>query len=429
MDKNVALIMRGELGNKGAQAMVFATVSEIASRFPELIPVVVSAADCAPIGIERIKHRSSREDLDNFKFKIVWGGTPDASEYLLGCMPKGNVVRRAKQLCLRFNRIKDYKQLSILFDRTAICFDISGFAFGDKWGFENCLDYLRRLEVYAKGDFPTYLMPQSFGPFQFSSAEEREIILEKAREKMPLMRCIFAREKQGYEDLNALNQELNIYMSDDIVLQSNDLVLSSIFKQVPKPKHFKRRGRTVGIVPNARNEDHCDVKWLNQFYCMLIDSLLTNGYENILLIRHASEDISICTRIKSQYAQDGRVRLLDDDLYCFEYGEIFAACDFVIASRFHSIVHAYREGIPCIALGWAVKYRELLERCGQNGLAFDVTSPDFNPNDVLAAVDRVIAEHDELSSRIKAAVAEARRHNVFDVVEQDFRSLQGGRAR
>lgn len=164
-------------------------------------------------------------------------------------------------------------------------------------------------------------------------------------------------------------------------------------------------------------------------YKKLIQHLADIGYEDILLIRHASEDLEQCNEIKALFPLDQRVRILGEDRYCFEYGEIFAACDFAIASRFHSIVHAYREGVPCIALGWAVKYLELLERCGQNGLAFDVTSPGFNPDDVLAAVDRVIAEHDELSGRIKAAVAEARRHNVFDAVEEDFKSLQGGGAR
>lgn len=166
-----------------------------------------------------------------------------------------------------------------------------------------------------------------------------------------------------------------------------------------------------------------------RMYQAVINYLLGLGYEDILLIRHASEDLKQCNEIKALFPTDQRVRVLGEDRYCFEYGEIFAACDFVIASRYHSIVHAYREGVPCIALGWAVKYLELLERCGQDGLAFDVTSPGFNPDDVLAAVDRVIAEHDELSGRIKATVAEARRHNVFDAVEEDFKSLQGGGAR
>ena len=425
MNKSIALIMRGELGNKGAQAMVFATVSEIVSRFPELTPVVVSAADCAPVGIERIKHRNTRIDQNNFNFKIAWGGTPDASEYLLGCAPRGGFVRRTKQWCLRLNRKRDYEELLRLFDCTAICFDISGFAFGDKWGFENCLDYLRRLEVYAKGDFPTYLMPQSFGPFSFSSSEERRIIVDKARETLPLMRCVFAREKQGYDDLRALCSNVNISMSDDIVLQSDNLVLSRIFKRVPNLKHFKAAEHTVGIVPNVRNEDHCDVNKLDRFYFRLIDYLLSNGCKNILLIRHSTEDISACMRIKSQFGQNDRVKVLSDDLYCFEYGDIFAACDFLIASRFHSIVHAYREGVPCIALGWAVKYRELLERCGQKGLAFDITSTDFNSDGVFAAVDRVMAKHDELSVRIRDAVADARNHNVFDAVEADYRALRG----
>ena len=44
---------------------------------------------------------------------------------------------------------------------------------------------------------------------------------------------------------------------------------------------------------------------------------------------------------------------------------------FIVASRFHAIVHAFKNGIPCIALGWATKYYDLMKQFGQEQYMLD----------------------------------------------------------
>lgn len=424
MKKKYALIIGGELRNKGAQAMTFIAVSELRKRFPSLTPVLVSSGDVKQLFIDRVRGKKNRID-GRCSFEIVWGSDSNSVDYLL----HSHVQKSAKQFLRRINTLlekkKELQRLKEIYEQAAICLDVSGYAFGDKWGFEGCINYLRRIESIINYKIPLYIMPQSFGPFNDFSPEEFDEVKANARQTLPKARIVMAREKQGYCALKSLCPDACIRESEDLVLQGGfdpDTVLTSY----DKPVNIQQLTRCAGIVPNIRNQNRMDPFILDKLYRQVIDHLLSIGFQRIYIIRHSSEDLRSCERIKSMYEADDRIALLSEDLYCFEYAGIFRECSLVIASRFHAIVHCFREGIPCIALGWAVKYRELLERCGQDGLAFDVTSPDFDPNDVLSAVDRVIAERDELSNRIMAAVAEAQQHNVFDIVEEDFKSLQGG---
>ena len=66
-----------------------------------------------------------------------------------------------------------------------------------------------------------------------------------------------------------------------------------------------------------------------------------------------------------------------------EYSLMVRQFDFIIASRFHSIVHAYKEGVPAIIFGWATKYQELAGHFDQSKFVFDITD---KPNDKFEAI-------------------------------------------
>ncbi|MDZ7835034.1 MAG: polysaccharide pyruvyl transferase family protein [Alkalibacterium sp.] len=66
------------------------------------------------------------------------------------------------------------------------------------------------------------------------------------------------------------------------------------------------------------------------------------------------------------------VILLDRDISSLEFDILVEKLDFIIGSRFHSIVHSYKNHVPCIAIGWATKYHELLKLFGQYDYMFDV---------------------------------------------------------
>ena len=70
------------------------------------------------------------------------------------------------------------------------------------------------------------------------------------------------------------------------------------------------------------------------------------------------------------FASSENVYFIEDDMNCLEYGGFVKQFDFIIASRFHAIVHAYKENVPAIILGWAVKYHELAKNLNQEKFVF-----------------------------------------------------------
>ncbi len=409
--KSYILIIGGELRNKGAQAMSFIVVEEMKKRFPELTPVLISDGDASPNVLERLKGKKRRKDLDSFTFPIKRSVNTERIASIK------RVLKRVVFFRSDVRNIKYYKD-------AAFCVDISGFAFGKKWGYDACVNYLRRLELILKYNTPVFLLPQSFGPFDFEEDKQTNNLRHYANHILPKVKKIYAREQDGYEKMIELCPSAHIVKRPDIVLQNRELDLKYVFQNQPDycshiPKSLQGN---VGIVPNMRNYDHGNSSILDKMYKEIVSLLLDKG-KNVCLIRHASEDLEICSRIKSWFAEDNRVEIYGEDRYCFEYELLFERCDFLIASRFHSIVHAYKCTKPCIAIGWAVKYYELLDSVGQAEYVFDVSSPDFEPNSVLNAVAYFVDNSEALKPAIQNAVSKAQCESIFDEVEQEVRAI------
>ena len=90
----------------------------------------------------------------------------------------------------------------------------------------------------------------------------------------------------------------------------------------------------------------------------------------IYLVAHAGEDLEMCKEVKRRINNNDSVVLIDHVLYSFNYEAFVSNMDFVIASRYHSLIHAYKKSTPAIILGWAEKYEELakklIEEVGEN---------------------------------------------------------------
>ena len=149
-----------------------------------------------------------------------------------------------------------------------------------------------------------------------------------------------------------------------------------------------------------------------------ITSYILQAGKTVYIFRHSREDFPICEMIAEQFQSNKNVVLLDNEFSCLEYDEFVKKFDFVICSRFHGCVHAYRNYIPCILLGWAIKYQELAENVGQGQYAFDITSRDFSPDKVIAATENLIANLNAEAGIIKEHVVEIQKHNCFDQIEE-----------
>jgi colanic acid/amylovoran biosynthesis protein len=96
---------------------------------------------------------------------------------------------------------------------------------------------------------------------------------------------------------------------------------------------------------------------------------------------------------------------------------VIKATDVVIASRFHSLVFALSLGIPCIAISWAHKYRELFKLFGMED--FVVEDTKMNEAAILQLFEQLTSEYSAWQSKISTVLPELKQRNaeVFDLLK------------
>ena len=390
--KNI-IITGGELFNKGAQAMTFVAVDECKKRFPNHKIYVLSEMDL----------RRSKEDKDQYAFRFAgWYPVKFAN-----CQTSPML----RTMCLLRNG-KELRECEALYKNCDLMIDVSGYGLGSNFGPNQLSNYINHLEFAKAFKIPYYLMPQSFGPFDFDG--EKKNITENLPDLLRSVKLICAREKEGYKALTEEYQLHNVRILPDIVLNNKGITLSNIYKKIPTETSPVVTENSIALVPNERIASALGKDSAIELYKTITAFLLNKG-RKVYIISHASADQTLCREIKDSFPAENLIHL-DKDFTCLEYNELVKRFRFVIASRFHAIVHAYKNSVPCIAVGWADKYRNLLAEFEQERFAFDVRS-DCTINQIEDQI-RYLDEHtEEESARIKMHLAKIQENNVFDLIE------------
>lgn len=315
------LITGAGFHNMGAQAMLYTTVYEIYKVYPDAVIWVL------PLGNEKFYSDKIRK---KHKFKFWFEGWEDAS-----------------------------LTYALLMGITAII-DISGYIFSTsrirEW-------YVNCLKASYEFDIPVYLMPQSFGPFSFSEEKNKElkVLLSNVNE-------IYAREIGGYNNLISNFDLSNVKIAKDIVLTEKyidySMILNGNIDSIVIPKN------SIALIPNIRLFDYIDKTKLYSFYYQIVNIMIGLN-KKVYIINHA-EDFEICRCIYEHFTENENVILWEDELNSIIFESMVSDFDYIISSRYHSIVQGYKKNVPSIVIGWADKYKELVELFGQDNYLFDI---------------------------------------------------------
>ena len=402
--KNI-LITGANFGNKGAQAMLFVTISEIRSRYPDV----------------QIYY-TTRENLkisDGFKFTAV-----DKYTFINAFALKAQTVNKcqfwreaAKQalrsLAKRNYRalFSDYKYLSLI-DSLDLILDISGFNLSSLFSLRSNDFYLKMIAYSRKCGIPIILLPQSFGPFDYGQTSSPYIQNMHEILQYPLM--IYARERSGYDLLVKQFNLKNVVLSDDLVLQNRKIYWDHICEADTFPHLDLKISSTenIAIIPNRKIIQKCPHIDIYSLYNDIISVLLQNK-KSIYLIYHSSEDYTICKKIKKAFIAEPSVVLLPQELSCYDYTNIITHFDYIIASRFHSIVHAFKQHVPCLGLGWAQKYQDLFDRLAQQDYILDMRK-EFSSTQVIDRLNMLERNHFSEQTVIEDKLKMIQSTNCFD---------------
>ncbi|WP_371267487.1 polysaccharide pyruvyl transferase family protein [Streptococcus sp.] len=405
------LVVGGNFFNKGAQSMLFITVQEILSRYPH-----------AQIKFATHEYYNSKE----YTFERLYRTTTTELYALNQLKFSEQVYFYIKEFVKIFlkgqTNINQLSDLKKCLSNCDLIIDISGFAIGNKWSIDVQESYLNIIRLAKLYKVPVYLMPQSFGPFNYS--DEKKYLLKELKDLLQYPNIIFARENEGKELLEQYFNLTNVSLSTDLVLQSKGVNLNNIYRYNKQSYNIPNIDTTnnVAIVPNMQCFRHGNKEKNFSIYSQIIDLLLQKG-KTIYLVRHSVDDLEICKALKNRYLHQSDVILLENDFSCLEYDEFIKKFQFIICSRYHGVVHAYRNGTPAILLGWAVKYLELAQRVNQEQFSFDILNDKLEINKVIEAVNDMIANWEQYSHEINKHIKDIQQNNCFDILEQNFLNI------
>lgn len=399
------VITGGQMFNKGAEAMVYLAVSELKEKYPDAKIVVLSTPD----------YQRPKEEKEKYNFELL----PRESRVLFsltsGSLKRKGHINQVKAVLKRRNAyIKETYRLKQILKETILMVDISGYALSSQFNPEHSLNYASRIKIAEKYDIPFYIMPQSFGPFDYepSIQEEMDRLIGNS---LRYPKVVYAREQEGYELLKKrYDLKNNLRFSMDSVLLNQEINLRNVFKEVPELRKFPEVSG-IAIIPNMKNFAHGNTNDIMDTYQVIIDYLIKQN-KKVYIVRHSYEDIAACEMIKEQYKTEESVVLIKDDMSCLDFDELVTQFDFIIGSRFHSIVHAYKNAVPSIAIGWATKYHELLEAFDQSDYIFDVRSK-INKKDLIKKIGKMQNQYEKESNKIEERLTEIQSYNPYDSIE------------
>lgn len=222
-----------------------------------------------------------------------------------------------------------------------VILDSSGFAYADFWG-PKIVDY--KLGDYFNKKYKKHtkliLLPQAFGPFD--DVEVRNSF-RKVVEQATL---IFARDIKSYNYLvNSYGNRDNIKLFPDF---TNILDVGESVNYLEG---------NICIIPNSKMLGE-DLKHKQNYYQFLIDIIKKINNDVYFLIHEGKGDIQIAEEINNLL--DVKIPIVIEKSPLIIKNRIKSS-KLVVTSRFHGLVSALSQGIPCLTTSWSHKYLMVLE--------------------------------------------------------------------
>jgi len=391
---NNVSIVGGQLFNKGAQAMTFTVVDQIKKRFQDKDVYLFSTQD----------FNRDEKEKNIYDFNIL----PWDLKSKLWLLYSGNKL--FKEDTHKYDHIKD--NIKEIINSTNFFIDVSGYALSSQWGWLTSVNYLLDIMIAKKYSIPYYIFPQSIGPFDYP-LKYKIFLYPLLRLYLKYPEKIFPREKEGLECIYKFRRK-NVEKKYDIVLQNQGFNLTNIFKKKVNLKNIKIEDNSIGIIPNSRVVERVNSEEIYSIYELIIKKLI-NAKKMVYILRHSHEDLIICEKIKEFFSDNKNVILISDDLNAIELENIIKQFDFIIASRYHSIVHSYKNGVPALVIGWATKYFELLRDFDQLDYFFDCRN-NISIGEIDNKLDNMIKNYSNEKNKILYKINSMQKENIFDIL-------------
>ena len=369
------LITGAGFENKGAEAMLRTVQTELNKRLPDAefflwrstqqdrrsalnsgcYPLQLPYEKCGPF-LQRAIGRRVRLLLWCL-LEHCWGR--DAKN-TLASFASGQFVSRAFGLFL--NRRKASANVLI---------DISGFAYGDSWGTLAFRNIVPVIEYCARKEESVLFLPQAWGSF------DKPEVRGALRQLLSYKRAyVYSRDECSCHYLEqALEQpQGSIPVTPDIVFgfqggtpEQGECILRNMGCSLSRP--------IIGLAPNMKVYERVAGSGMGNKYLQALVRLVDHCHKrydvdvvlqsnDMALSQHRVDDRYLCSLIALSIANPERCFMTRESLTAEASKALIGRFDYLVASRFHSLVFAFSQGIPGMAVSWSHKYRELFSLFG-----------------------------------------------------------------
>lgn len=262
--------------------------------------------------------------------------------------------------------------------------DASGFAFSDQFGPQRTEQFARDVLRWKKQGKKVILLPQALGPFKTERIRKAfRIVLDNAD-------LIFAR------DAESLRYAQEVGGAGDRLLESPDF--TNLVTAV-NPGDVTPLPNQVCIVPNDRmiEKGGDAAKTYLPFMADCVKHVLSAGGSPLLLLHDPKSDGPLVEPLMNLVG--GRIPVIrHPDPRHLKW--ILGASRLVIGSRFHALVSALSQAVPCLATGWSHKYQALFE---DYGCPECVLRPQAGASDLRAKIEELLADagHDRMTTTLR----------------------------
>ena len=423
--------------NKGAEAMLRTVQTELSKRL----------TDC-DFFLWRPLQRDCRLALNSgfSPFQL-----PFEKENSFWHWPKGQRVSLLLWSLLELSRSRDPREIRAAIapghrmakacghylNRSMVVFDvlidISGFAYGDSWGVDSFQHVGPLMDYCVRNGKPVIFLPQAWGSFKTSQVRQalRNLLSHDNT-------FFYSRDKSSCHYLEqALERPLgSILVTPDIVFgfqggtpEQGEHVLRSMGCTLSRP--------IIGLAPNMRVYERVSGKGMGNIYLQALVKLaeycIYNHDVDIVLQANGVapggnqiDDRYLCSLVAASISNPHRCFMTRESLTAEATRALIGRFDYLIGSRFHSLVFGFSQGVPGMAISWSHKYRELFSLFGMEDKVQEYQN--INPDALIETFEKGWADR----QRARVSIIEKARqlrNEVSTLFDEVAEKIQGGSER
>lgn len=225
---------------------------------------------------------------------------------------------------------------------------------------------------------PVFIMPNSFGPFKGFAVEKMV--------KNVLSKCylVTVRESISSEVLDKINVKHSIFPDLGFFLEKENRNANAITKLREEREGYKLVGITARPYrfPSCENPEEKYEKYINDLV-LFSKWLYTNKYLPVFVDHTLSNnthesDRAAIDKVCQNLDEENYAIISNDSYNCKDLKEIYSMFDYVIGTRFHSVIFSLSEKIPSIAVTYGGnKGQGIMQDIGLEEFAIPMNEFDY----------------------------------------------------